>query len=155
MSVISTSPFRFDLCHKVFQEFLFCICSNCYLDLFSSLPSVSVISDMGPIKFSRSWGTPSSTFLYHSGCIISCLDILLHYLTFGSPTCLHWLYFLAPDVTPRVVQFFVLSHGALVLVLRGGAWQMACKADLVPFIKWMIVPISHLKMGKYSKSTLG
>ena len=41
-------------------------------ELFSNLPFVNVISDVGPIDVG-----PSSTFLHHPGCIISSLNILL------------------------------------------------------------------------------
>ena len=34
-----------------------------------------------PWELSREWGQPSSTSLHHCGCSISCLDILVHYLT--------------------------------------------------------------------------
>ena len=68
-----------------------------------------------PLEFSRAWHQASSTYLHHCRCIISYLDMLLHFLIF----------------TSSVIHVFILFPGVLVLLLRCGCivnilWNWQC-----------------------------
>ena len=128
------------------------ICILMLQDLFSSLLSVNDILDMGTIVYVLS--ILQGVSLHHCGCIISCLDILLHYLTFGRFTKVrlvftdHLLQHLA-NITSRVVHVFILSPALLVLLLRVKYGTQLVELTYCRGTKWVVVSVFLLKVGKY------
>ena len=111
------------ICIVILGPFLQSTYPPCYLDWGSSRLCLS----------SRRWGEPSSTSLYS----LRVYDLMPWFFTslsdfwkvYKSPPSLHSPYFPTPDTTSRVVHVFILSSGALVLVLRCGALKIPCKID--------------------------
>ena len=79
------------------------------------------------------WGQPLSTSLNHCGYIISCIDILLHYLTserFAG---------VSPFFTNHIFQNLMLHQGWSMFLFchptlyfwKGGVWKITCETDLL------------------------
>lgn len=81
------------------------------------------------------------TSLHHCECIISCLNVLRHYLTFGRFTRVPsiFTYHIKGGLYFSMSLFYCLV--LLILVLRGGVWEIVWEIEKYSGAKWVAAPI--------------
>lgn len=89
-------------------------------------------------------GNSSSTYLHHCGCIIACLDILLHYLTSRRFTKV-------TSVFPDQISQHLIAHQEQFKFLFCGLVRQYCYQVMYEKIS-LVVPIFQLEMRKQTKS---